>query len=95
MTNKIGLPLVLVAFAHSLFAAHSPRPANPVPTEFGLVRGVVEDDLVVYRGIPFAAPPVGDLRWRPPQPAAKWDGVRETTTFTLDPFQSEGKGRVT
>ena len=35
----------------------------------------------VYRGIPFAAPPVGDLRWRAPQPAAKWDGVRQATKF--------------
>ena len=37
------------------------------------------DDVMVYRGVPFAAPPVGDLRWRPPQPAPAWDGVRDAT----------------
>ena len=37
------------------------------------------DDVMVYRGVPFATPPVGDLRWRPPQPAAAWDGVRDAT----------------
>ena len=36
------------------------------------------DDVMVYRGVPFAAPPVGDLRWRPPRPAPAWDGVRVT-----------------
>jgi len=45
----------------------------PVKVEGGLVQGAVEDGLTVYRGIPFAAPPVGDLRWRAPQPAVKWD----------------------
>ena len=37
------------------------------------------EDVRVYRGIPFASPPVGDLRWRPPQPAESWDGVRDAT----------------
>ena len=44
-------------------------------------RARVEEGLAVYRGVPFAAPPVGDLRWRPPQPAAKWDGVRAADKF--------------
>jgi para-nitrobenzyl esterase len=37
------------------------------------------DEVMVYRGVPFAAPPVGDLRWRPPQPAPAWEGVRDAT----------------
>jgi para-nitrobenzyl esterase len=53
----------------------------PVKTEGGLVEGTSEDGLTVYRGIPFAAPPVGDLRWREPQPAARWDGVRRADKF--------------
>ena len=44
-------------------------------------RGRSKTGLTVYRGIPFAAPPVGDLRWRAPQPAAKWDGVRQAAKF--------------
>ena len=48
-------------------------------TENGRVRGVagVNARITVYKGIPYAAPPVGDLRWRAPQPAADWEGVRE------------------
>jgi len=47
----------------------------------GLIRGAVQQDIRIYRGIPFAAPPIGDLRWKPPQPLAPWKGVRDCTTF--------------
>lgn len=63
-------------------------------TDKGAVRGVAENGLTVYRGIPFAEPPVGELRWRPPQPAAKWEGVRDATKFAADPYQGDGKGNV-
>lgn len=52
-----------------------------VRTDAGLVRGVVETGLTVYRGIPFAAPPVGDLRWREPAPVPTWRGVRAADHF--------------
>ena len=42
----------------------------------GVLAGRAETGTAVYRGIPFAAPPVGALRWRPPQPPAAWEGVR-------------------
>lgn len=74
-------------------SAQTPAPA-PVATEYGRVQGVTEKDLTVYRGIPFAAPPVGELRWRAPQPPAKWEGVRETVAFAPDPYQGDGKGHV-
>ncbi|MCT2582353.1 carboxylesterase/lipase family protein [Actinophytocola gossypii] len=48
-------------------------------TETGLVRGTVDGDAVVFRGIPYAAPPVGALRWRDPAPAQRWRGVRDAT----------------
>ncbi|AOS44236.1 Fumonisin B1 esterase [Lacunisphaera limnophila] len=66
----------------------------PVMTATGLVQGVAEKDLAVYKGIPFAAPPVGDLRWRAPQPAAKWDGVRAADKFGPDPYQGDGTNGV-
>lgn len=69
-----------------------PTPPAPVRTQTGLVQGVAENGLTVYRGIPFAAPPVGDLRWRPPQQAEKWEGVRQTTKFGPDPIQGAGTG---
>jgi para-nitrobenzyl esterase len=49
--------------------------------EQGVLQGTKEAGLTVYRGVPFAAPPVGDLRWRAPQPAAKWEGVRLADKF--------------
>jgi beta-glucosidase len=55
--------------------------AAPVRVEGGLLRGVTEGDLAVYRGVPFAAPPIGDLRWRAPQAAAEWSGVLEADQF--------------
>jgi len=66
----------------------------PVPTESGLVQGVAAPGLTVYKGIPFAAPPVGDLRWRAPQPAPLWEGVRAADKFGPDPYQGDGKGGV-
>ena len=47
-------------------------------------------DVTVYRGLPYAAPPVGDLRWRPPQPPLPWSGVREATIFPSSAPQPPG-----
>jgi para-nitrobenzyl esterase len=56
--------------------------SNSVPVESGLVAGEkLKEGIRVFRGIPYAAPPTGDLRWRPPQPVASWDGIRDATTF--------------
>jgi len=50
----------------------------------GQVRGVITGDIISWKGIPFAAPPVGELRWRPPQPVVPWQGVRTADTFMPD-----------
>ena len=58
--------------------------ADPIKIDTGLISGAVigeKQDIHVYKGIPFAASPVGDLRWKPPQPAASWQGVKECTKF--------------
>src|SRR5687767_13254933 len=55
--------------------------ADQVTLANGTVEGTTEAGIRVFRGIPFAAPPVGDLRWRPPQPVAKWTGVRPARAF--------------
>ena len=56
--------------------------ADPVKTVNGTIDGTTEPSGVrVFRGIPFAAPPVGDRRWKPPQPALNWEGVRQGDKF--------------
>jgi len=55
--------------------------AADVTIETGRVEGTARDGMTVYLGIPFAAPPVGDLRWRAPQPAAKWTSVKSASAF--------------
>ncbi len=57
--------------------------SNPVAvqTQHGALRGQVEAGVHVFRGIPYAAPPVGDLRWRRPQPLPRWNGVRDALEF--------------
>jgi len=62
--------------------------AEPIKIESGLIQGTDEDGLSVYRGIPYAAPPIGDLRWRAPRPAPKWEGVREAIEFGKACIQS-------
>src|SRR5262245_46264394 len=54
-----------------------------IPTEGGTVHGKVAGGSRAFLGIPYAAPPVGDLRWRPPQPAAAWQGARDATEVGL------------
>lgn len=54
-----------------------------VVTENGIVEGLPASDprITVFKGIPFAAPPVGNLRWKPPQPCKNWEGVYKAYTF--------------
>ncbi len=87
MKISILCSAMLVMLACAPVCAQQPA---PVKVEAGVIQGTWEDGLTVYRGIPFAAPPVGDLRWRPPQPAAKWDGVRQATKFASGPIQAWG-----
>ena len=74
--RSVAALAVVLALAGGASAA-----ATPVRTSLGLVEGVHEDGVTVYKGVPFAAPPVGALRWRPPQPARPWKGVRRADAY--------------
>lgn len=83
-------PGVLIGAALLGLAAISGGSAAPplvVRVDSGELQGVVDDGVASYKGIPFAAPPVGDLRWRPPQPVAKWTGVRQAAEYGADCMQ--------
>ena len=75
---------MLVMFVAPTCIAQLPAPVN---VEEGVLQGTSEGGLTVYRGVPFAAPPVGDLRWRAPQPAGKWEGVHDAARFAPGPMQ--------
>lgn len=56
--------------------------ANPViRVEGGMIQGMKEGKVTVFKGIPYAAPPVGDLRWKAPQPVRPWKGVKVCDQF--------------
>jgi len=76
-------PFYLLSFALILTGALSAAIPDPVHLDTGSVSGISANDpsVRVFKGIPFAAPPVGDLRWRAPQPAAHWEGVRKADQF--------------
>ncbi len=65
----------------ALAAALAAQTPKPVRTQAGSVQGMTEDGITVYKGIPFAAPPIGDLRWRAPAAPAAWTGVRSADKF--------------
>ncbi|MES2265276.1 MAG: carboxylesterase family protein [Bacteroidota bacterium] len=62
-----------------------------VKTNAGLISGTLSDDksVHIFKGIPFAAPPIGDLRWKAPQPVKPWAGVKECTQFAKSPMQGK------
>ncbi|GGG48462.1 esterase [Croceivirga lutea] len=59
-----------------------------VKTELGVIRGVQEDGVDSFKGIPFAAPPVGEFRWRAPQPLSPWEGELDATEYGANCAQS-------
>jgi para-nitrobenzyl esterase len=73
---------VLAASAGGAVASSASGSTDPiVRIDGGLVRGADAAGVNSFLGLPYAAPPTGNLRWRPPQPAAGWSGVRDATTF--------------
>jgi para-nitrobenzyl esterase len=81
--HKLSALLATAVMFGANQSAHSQIPA-PIPTARvtgGEVQGVVTGSVASFKGIPFASPPVGELRWRAPQPVPPWSGVKKADTF--------------
>ena len=80
-----SLIAIHAAYANEVY--YEPRPI--LETKNGKLQGVERNGMVMFKNIPYAAPPVADLRWRPPQPAPSWVGVRDASKFgqaCMQPF---------
>lgn len=93
MSLTLRTMLMAAALAAPIADARTNAAAPMVTIVDGALRGVEEDGVIAFRGIPFAAPPVGDLRWRAPQAVARWQGVRDASRYGHDcmqlPFPSD------
>src|SRR5215467_11333870 len=85
------IPSLLFAVGAAFAAQSGPL---LVKLDSGMVSGIAGSsaDMRIYKGIPFAAPPVGDLRWRAPKPVAHWESVRQADKFGPTCMQSNGNG---
>ena len=91
MTKTIR-PFAMLAIASlALFSACNQKQAEDVTlqvkTQSGVLEGFEENGVKKFLGVPFAQAPVGDLRWKAPQPVVAWEGVREAKQFGNDPMQ--------
>lgn len=83
MKKLVTISLAVILLAQAVMAQNGGAAAAPrIKTKNGILEGVNEKSGIrSFKGIPFAAPPVGDLRWKEPQPAKSWNGVRKADKF--------------
>ncbi len=100
MLHKYLSQLILFLILFLFTAACDKQPLNPpasplaaaVEVTGGTIEGVLQEGIFTYKGIPFAAPPVGDLRWKSPQPVVQWQGVKKSDKFAPGPMQDTAFG---
>jgi len=103
-SSRLILVLVLILFSVACDSPtqtttveetrESPSLTTTVEVAGGRIQGVEEDGVFSYKGVPFAAPPVGDLRWKSPQPVVPWQGVKKVNAFAPGPMQDTAFGAM-
>jgi para-nitrobenzyl esterase len=82
------------ASVRALWASQPAADPTLVTIDTGTVRGVSTGSVISFRGIPYAAPPVGDLRWRAPQPVKHWQSVRAADKFGPECMQTDNVSKA-
>jgi para-nitrobenzyl esterase len=85
-----GLTGLVVLFSYSTIRNRDNNSFNKVQVEGGIITGTnnATGDVQIFKGVPFAAPPVGDLRWKAPQPVVRWTGEKKCAAFGASPMQN-------
>ena len=90
MTKTLFFAVLMIACAAG-FSSCNQQKGEPVAlqvtTQYGVLEGIEDDGVKKFLGVPFAQAPVGELRWKAPQPVLAWEGVREAKAFGDDPMQ--------
>ncbi len=80
--RSLGIGLLAFGFLTACNAAHDPIAASPIATtQSGQLRPLEAKGVLAFKGVPYAAAPIGDLRWKPPQAPERWQGVRDATQY--------------
>ena len=87
MKTLINNHILWLSIALACSSSDLPAQLSVVQTENGAVAGYNKDDISIFKGIPFAAPPTGNLRWKAPQPVKNWAGVLKCDSFSASPMQ--------
>jgi para-nitrobenzyl esterase len=94
--RKSFISLLMFSFIAILISCSTRSLQQPIQIESGLISGVKSEssNVLIFKGISYAAPPVGNLRWREPQPALTWEGVRTADKFCASCMQKLDKSRL-
>lgn len=86
-TTTLMKKILAISVLAAVLCACASEMTTQVTVEGGTIEGYADNGLTIFKGIPFATPPVGDLRWKAPQPVIPWEGILETKEYSKGPFQ--------